>query len=113
MPSPWAAALQLLLLLLAALVPSPSTAAIATTTATNIKAQQRLMAQLAGDLAVDRVARLLMLQPAGGTSPWAAAPLLRNATLQPLFAAVDRCTCVAVCGPWGLEPDIGDSLKSR
>lgn len=109
MASPWAAALQLLLLLLAALVPSPSTAAIAT----NVKAQQRLMAQLAGDLAVDRVARLLMLQPAGGTSPWAAAPLLRNATLQPLFAAVDRCTCVVVCGPWGLEPDIGDSLKSR
>lgn len=93
MPSPWAALLPLqapLLLLLLSVGSTSATNATAATAGTG-KSQQRLLAQLAGELSVNRMVRLLMLQPAEGTSPWAAAPMLRNTTLRPIFAAVDRC----------------------
>lgn len=72
-PGPIPVLLVPLLLLVPAAGLSPSTAA------------------LVGELAVDSLARLLMLQPFDGVSPWRAGALLKNATLQPIFAAVDRC----------------------
>lgn len=48
-------------------------------------------AQLVGELAVHPLARLMMLFPSDGVCPLRAGALLQNATLQPIFAAVNRC----------------------
>lgn len=83
--------------LLALLLPFPTAAAAAG--AAQPAGSGMALARLAGELAVQPMARLVMLHPAGGTTPWAAAPLLRNATLQPVFAAVDRCAYMYTIQP--------------
>ena len=51
------------------------------------------MVQLVGELAVDPLARRLMLLHTEDTSPLTARALLCNVTLKPVLAAIDRCAC--------------------
>ncbi len=71
---------------------------VGTTTTTSSSRVSPGLARLAGAVAVDPMARRLMLLHLADTSPWSAGPLLRNATLAPLFAAVDRCAYA--CDGW-------------
>lgn len=84
----------LVLGVLSAMATGPTATAAAATTSADGAVTPALLGRLAGELAVDPLARWLMLQPSEGVTPWRAGPILRNATLQPLFAAVDRCECV-------------------